>query len=644
MRPFFAAFFFLLWTTGAAAAEASSHWLEVKSEHFTVMTDSNERQARHVASQLERMHDVFSRLLPAAENDPGSSIVVLAFRNRKGFQSVEPAAYLQKKSLELAGLFMSGQDRSYILLRLDTAEDHPYSTVYHEYTHYMLRHEANLPIWLNEGFAQFYENTDILDDRVDLGQPSPRALRFLRQQPLLPLSTLFRVDGNSPFYHDEEKGNIFYAESWALTHFLSLQDFGTKQNRLRSYMRYVARGEGAVVAAQHAFGDLQRLQSQLQAYIRSSDYHMLALSLQNGARQSSLSAVSLPQAEVDAMRADVLTQNGRSQEAETLIGTVLRESPGSAQAHESMGMLKLRQGDTQGARKWFGQAVALQPPSFLSCFYYGELSMGNVTVGDIAADAKIANSYLHQALALNPRFAPALAALARLDAAQHQHLDEALQMATRAVQSDPLNVDYRLTAAEVRLARKELSTGVSVLQAAAQIARTPDERQRVQSRLTQVLQYQAAVRRIAAFESGAAPTNPGQTKVSSAIPAGATQQLAAPVQDSHKPASHPARLVSPDHNFPTAAADGPTHTVTGTLRHVGCFTPQGLLLQVGDAAKPLTLYSNDMYSISFTAANFDPKGELNPCDEFEGLKATVSYTSVDDPTVAGQILTMELSR
>ncbi len=69
----------------------------------------------------------------------------------------------------MAGLFLRAPDRNYILVRLDAQQEHAYGTVYHEYTHYMLRKaDTWLPLWLNEGLAQFYENTDI-DDKTGVG-------------------------------------------------------------------------------------------------------------------------------------------------------------------------------------------------------------------------------------------------------------------------------------------------------------------------------------------------------------------------------------------------------------------------------------------------------------------------------------------
>jgi hypothetical protein len=91
-------------------------------------------------------------MFPQAHVDPGTPIVVLAVKDKKDFQSLEPEAYLAKGQIELAGLFLRAPDKNYVLLRLDAQGEHPYATVYHEYTHLLSsRAEAWLPLWLNEG-------------------------------------------------------------------------------------------------------------------------------------------------------------------------------------------------------------------------------------------------------------------------------------------------------------------------------------------------------------------------------------------------------------------------------------------------------------------------------------------------------------
>jgi hypothetical protein len=98
---------------------ASEAWLELQSPHFTVVTDANEKQGRHIADQFERMRWVFQTLFPKLNVDPAAPIVVIAVKDKKGFQELEPEAYLAKGQIDLTGLFLHGPDKNYILVRLD---------------------------------------------------------------------------------------------------------------------------------------------------------------------------------------------------------------------------------------------------------------------------------------------------------------------------------------------------------------------------------------------------------------------------------------------------------------------------------------------------------------------------------------------
>ena len=238
-----------------AAYAAPDQWIEVQGAHFTVITDTNEKQGRHIADQFERMRWLFQTLYPTADVDPAESTIVIAAKSEKVFETMEPAAYLAKGQMKLGGYYSHTQEKNYILLQLDTQYEHPFATVYHEYTHLQFAFAAAwMPLWLNEGLAEFMQNTEIRDKDVLLGEASVDDILYLRQNRLLPLTALFKVDAQSPYYHEEQKGSVFYAESWALTHFLMVTDHDKHTNRIGDYMTMVSQNEDPVAAAEKAFG------------------------------------------------------------------------------------------------------------------------------------------------------------------------------------------------------------------------------------------------------------------------------------------------------------------------------------------------------------------------------------------------------
>src|ERR1700724_3745484 len=255
----------VLATAFAHARDKAENWIEIRSPHFTVITNSNEKQGRRVADQFERMRSVFPVVFPKLQIDPGSPLIVLAIRDERDFKALEPAAYLAKGSLKLGGLFLRAPDKNYVLMRLDAEGEHPYAVVYHEYTHLLVGKSAEwMPLWMNEGLGEFYQNTEIHEKDASLGEPSTENIMLLRQNRLLPLATLFAVDQKSPYYHEENKGSIFYAESWALTHYLNIKDRQDKTSRLSQYSDLLIKNVEPVLAATQAFGDLKQLQAALE--------------------------------------------------------------------------------------------------------------------------------------------------------------------------------------------------------------------------------------------------------------------------------------------------------------------------------------------------------------------------------------------
>ncbi len=98
-------------------------------------------------------------------------------------------------------------------------------------------------------------------------------------------------------------------------------------------------------------------------------------------------------------------------------------------------------------------------------------------------------------------------------------------------------------------------------------------------------------------------------------------------------------------NYPTEDSKGPQHTIKGVLRDIRCSYPTVLALTVdAPTGKKTTLYTNNYYKVVFTTANYEPEGDIKPCTGIEDMKATVKYAEVTDKNVAGQILSIELSK
>lgn len=306
-----------------SARERAANWIEVRSPRFTIVTNSSEKQGRRIAVQFERMRAIFQEAYPQLEDDPDVPVVVLAIKNKDEFRALQPSAYTSKKALPLHGMFVGGADKNYILMRLDSEAGNPYPVVYHEYTHLFLREaDERMPLWLNEGLAEFYQSTEIYDQDVLLGEPNQKHLMLLRQEKLLPLETLFTVGEKSPYYLEEKKGAIFYAECWALTHYLTLKDYGEKTSRVPQYIALVNENVDPVTAAARVFGDVRKLQRSLEVYIEQNSFDHFETRISRRIDDSRYQVKSMPPGQAAAVKAEYLAASGRMEQAQALLPSV----------------------------------------------------------------------------------------------------------------------------------------------------------------------------------------------------------------------------------------------------------------------------------------------------------------------------------
>jgi hypothetical protein len=215
-------------------------------------------------------------------------------------------------------------------------------------------------------------------------------------------------------------------------------------------------------------------------------------------------------------------------------------------------------------------------------------------------------------------------------------LAEAHSLNIQAISLEPDNINYRLNAVAVLMSNQRYDDALAVLKAASHVARTPGQVSTIQNRIGQIEQYQTAVAQNHPPQTGAdtrpASTIVTDTRTNTIVSSDGRTFVIKSSGDAPK--------------YPTGEATGLRHTLRGTLRRVHCGYPSVLTLTVEPSGKgqAVSLYRNDFRQIEFTAADFTPKSDLNPCTDIEGLKAKVQYSEVSDKSVAGQILSVELSK
>src|SRR5205085_9174161 len=148
-------------------------------------------------------------------------------------------------------------------------------------------------------------------------------------------------DLHSPYYHEENRASVFYAESWALTHYLKTKDVHDGTHIIDDYVALVNKKVDPIAAATQAFGDLDQLKSELHKYIVNGNYSYLPMDGSIVVDDASFTVRTMSKAESDTVRADFMAHNRRTAEAKALLESVLRDDPTNAAALETLGFAAL---------------------------------------------------------------------------------------------------------------------------------------------------------------------------------------------------------------------------------------------------------------------------------------------------------------
>lgn len=447
-------------------------WVEVRSRNFIVVSNAGEKEAQKAAVQCEQIRAVFRQAITVASTRPSPVITVLAVTDESSMRELLPE-YWAKGHSHPTGFFASLLNQFYAAVQLDARGTNPYETFYHEYYHTIsVPYVPDLPLWLAEGLAEFFGHSSIGEKYVTTGEADPILLQELRDHPLIPLSTLFQVNRASPYYNEAAKTSIFYAESWALVHYLMIGDRMAHQPMLNQYLSTVGHGKSSDQAASAAFGDLKKLQGDLQSYIHNARYYLLKLP-PPPLSDEEMKIRAISETEAAAYRGGFFAVRGRTQDAAAVLWQSLQRDPNIALAHQNLAITEYLEGQRQKALESVTQAIALDPRNSFTRYFRAYLA--TAVSGTMPVNSQIEED-LRQAIAISPDFDPPYGLIAVYLATLNRNLAEALSFAQHAVSSEPANSSYQLALAQVLLHMNQFEAAGATAARAAACARNPVEK------------------------------------------------------------------------------------------------------------------------------------------------------------------------
>lgn len=422
-------------------------WIEVRTENFRFFSNAGKSSTRRVAADLEELREVFAQLTDYELQSPIPTLIYI-FKSERSF---EPYKILyQGKPASVAGYFAARPQANFIAVTAGSREGS--GIIFHEYVHYLAANNLwYLPLWFSEGLAELYETFEVFQDHVYIGLPIPRHVLWLRRSTPIPLEELFSVNHASPMYNEKSRQGSFYAQSWALVHYLLL---GNEERRVQldRYLALIRSGYPEPTAFSAAFEtDYGTLERELRTYLRLTSFPYIETKTEIDVDRS-FEVREMSYSEVLYRLGDLLAnQEPPRAEGKAFFDAAVAADPANGAALSALAVEAESRADWTTAASFHHRALEASPDDHLIAFRAGQFA--RLRESDTATAIEI----LSRSTELEPGFAPAWAALARTYTEAAITSSEAVRSAEtahRLLPSDP-NVALDLLRLYLRLDLRE---------------------------------------------------------------------------------------------------------------------------------------------------------------------------------------------
>ncbi len=484
---------------GQDDGEALTHqrWFEARTTHLSVYSCGTTQEVYKVAARLEQFRTAYG-LLAGVQSLTSPPIIVMAFPNQLSMQPFLPQ--YQGKPISLSGFFKRSSDENLIVLALTGTNSGSLDTIYHEYTHLLLRRNDLIwPVWLQEGMAEMYSTFEATGRGVRFGKPIEGHLWVLAHSEFMPLSELLSVTHSSPQYNEEEHQGVFYAESWLLTHFLMNGDNQVLKTRFRDYTPLLRNGQGTVQAFTNALRmPLPMIEAELKRYLAKGQLESIgAVVAVDLSAPQPVTTRPIGTAETCFRLGNELMRINRVDAAEPFFLQAEKIAPNSPLPYEGLGLLASERDKPEETARLLKESLERGSTSFLAHYAYAQArfhlqgdGQGKYTRLETGLAAEI-RAELQKSIALMPSFAPAHELLGFFELVQGDDLALAEQQMQNAIQLEPENQWYLLSLAQVQLRSRETEAARHTLEPLRLANVDAKLRERAEEQLTEIDRVEA---------------------------------------------------------------------------------------------------------------------------------------------------------
>ncbi|MEM7577363.1 MAG: DUF1570 domain-containing protein [Planctomycetota bacterium] len=247
------------------------------SKHYHIHTNLTRKETVPFGRHMDAVYAAYLRRFAAFEPKQKQPMPLYLFRTEAQYHG-----FLLDMGIEAqhsGGMFfVNHRGRGLATFVEGQSLDEVYGVLQHEGFHQFVWSYlgSDLPTWVNEGLAQYFEDAPLVNGRLVVGTTDRARLSRVRAAldagETLPLGTLFGLSEeawNDAVHHDENHSGLLYAQSWSVVYFLIHGEDGRYRAAFQNFLSRVNEGVAGERAFADAFGrNPQAMQQRWAGYVR----------------------------------------------------------------------------------------------------------------------------------------------------------------------------------------------------------------------------------------------------------------------------------------------------------------------------------------------------------------------------------------
>jgi len=581
----------LVGAAGDLAQLRAADWKRLDTPNFVVIGNVGAGDLRDTARQFEAFRETLGRLLGKGVTGSAVPTLVFVFASDRDFAPYK--LLYNGKPIAMSGVCMPGPDLNQIAM-IRFSDEVAARVLFHEYTHELLANVfRGAPVWFSEGLAEYYSTFEMRDDgrRALIGKPIASHVARLREGALLPIDTLIAVGPDSPLYNESDRRSMFYAESWALVHYLVTDD--ARRAQLIRYLGLLSQGGRPVEAWRQVFGT--GVESALGQYLRQFAFTYTQVDFAEGLAPFEGKPVSMKEADARVALTGLLAGQRRIDETAAALASAIKLDPANQWATVKLAQLDLARNNRAAAEKRL--AVLGEPADWLTAYEAGTVMTRLVDrpgVRITADEMAVIRRHFDQVARQHGEIANVLARSASLVLWTSDVPPlESVQSIQRARAIAPGREDYAFLHAQLLARRGEFAEARNILGPYISGAAMAGTRDRARNLMSYIVRLEEQVRLRAAADVARNLTGP---QPPGTAPSGTTVPSEVPDPASVRPIF---RLLKPGEQ-----------RLDGTLERIDCAPGGEVLFRIRTPDGVVTASARRMSNVEFITYRSDLTGSV----------------------------------